>query len=333
MEKKVARIVGIGSYLPERILTNADLERMVDTSDEWILTRTGIRERRIAAPDQAASDLGLIAAQKALAQSGITSDQIDLVLVATCSGDYIFPSTSSIIQGKIGAENAGAMDIQAACAGHIHALSVAKAYIESGMYNNILLVSTEKISSLLNYQDRTTCILFGDGASAAVISNKGSGFAIGPTKLGAEGQLADILIIPAGGSRAPLTPEAVEKRENSILMNGKEVFRHAVRRMGQVAGEVLESAGLQPKDLSWLVPHQANTRIIEAIGKRFDLPDERIYRKPVEKYGNNSAPSVGIAMDELLQENEVQVGEHLLLVAFGAGLTWGATLLTKIDDQ
>jgi len=332
MEKKMARIVGIGSYLPERILTNAELEGMVETSDEWIMTRTGIRERRIAAPDQAASDLGLAAAEKALANAGVAAEEIELIIVATCSADYIFPSTASIIQAKLGAKNAGAVDIQAACSGHIYGLSIAKAYVESGMYKKVLLVSAEKISCVVNYQDRGTCILFGDGSSAAVISDRGAGFAIGVTKLGAEGDLADILMIPAGGSRKPITHEVLDKVENSIVMNGKEVFRHAVRRMGQVSGEVLEEAGLTPSDLSWLVPHQANTRIIEAIGKRFDLPDERIYRKPVEKYGNNSAPSVGIAMDELLQEHEVAIGERLLLVAFGAGLTWGATLLTKVSE-
>ncbi len=323
-----ARITGIGSYQPEKVLSNADLEKLVDTSDEWISSRTGMKERRIAAPEEASSDMGAKAAEKALASAAIPPSEIDLVLVATSTPDHLMPSTAAIIQSSIGADRAAAFDILAACTGFLYGLSTAKAYVESGMYRNVLLVASEKISSYIDYQDRTTCVLFGDGASAAVISCEGEGYSIDSVCLGADGSLADLIIIPGGGSRLPLNEKALSERQQYFKMSGKEVFKHAVRRMSAAAFECLEKAGLEEEQISWLVPHQANERIIDALAKKFQIPLEKV-GKTVHKYGNTSAPSVAMTLDELITENDIQFGEHLLLVAFGSGLTWGASVITK----
>lgn len=323
---KQAIILGTGSYLPEKVLSNGDLEKMVDTSDEWIVSRTGIRERRIAAADESASDMGIKAALKAIENAKVDLNKIDLVLVATLSADYAFPSTSCIIQSKLKIE-APAMDIQAACSGFIYGLSLAKAYIQAGLYQNILFVATEKLSSIVDYEDRATCILFGDGAAACVISNQGKGLTIRDVVLGADGDHTDVLILPAGGSRCPTTNQTVDAKMHYIKMAGQEVFKHAVRRMETSSKDCLEKAGLKESDISWLVPHQANIRIIEAIAKRFEVPQDRVFIT-IDKYGNTSASSVGIALDELLKEKTIAPGENLLLTAFGAGLTWGSTVLT-----
>ncbi len=326
-----ARIVGMGSYLPERVLTNADLEKMVDTSDEWIISRTGVRERRIAAEDEFASDMGAKAAEKALAAGKVAPEQIDLIICATGTPDYIFPNTAALIQRMINAPQAGAVDISTACTGHVYALSMAKAYIESGMYDTILVVSTEKFSSIVDYEDRNTCILFGDGASASVVRGQGAGFVISDCSLGADSRHAECLTIPAGGCRMPPSHETVDKRLHFIKMEGREVFKQAVRRMQEATESCLEKAGLGPDEIDWVVPHQANTRIIDAVAKRLNFPEERVYKKCVERYGNNSAASIAIAVDELLQEEEVKVGDRLLLTAFGAGMTYGAALLTRVE--
>lgn len=327
-----ARITGLGSYQPEKILSNLDLEKMVDTSDEWISSRTGMKERRIAAEDEASSDMGIKAAEKALCAAQISADEIDLILVATSTPDHLMPSTAAIVQSGIGAVNAAAFDLLAACTGFLYGLSTAKAYIESGMYRNVLLIASEKISSYIDYQDRTTCVLFGDGASAAVISAEGTGFSIDSVCLGADGTLSNLIIIPGGGSRLPLTEKALQERQQYFRMSGKEVFRHAVRRMSSAAMESLEKAGLKEEQISWLVPHQANERIIDALAKKFQIPLEKV-GKTVHKYGNTSASSVAMTLDELIAENEIQTGEHLLLVAFGSGLTWGASVITKIEGD
>lgn len=322
-----ARITGTGSYLPERILTNQDLEKMVETSDEWIVTRTGMKERRLARSDEFPSDMGAQAAKKALENAGLRVDQIDFILVATLTPDYLFPSTACLIQKILDAKQAGAMDIQAACTGYLYALSVAKSFVESGIYKNILLVATEKLSSITDYQDRSTCVLFGDGAAACVVSAAGKGLVIEHVELGADGEQAELLLLPAGGSRCPTSLETVAERKHYIKMAGNEVFKHAVRRMEAACKKCLEICGLQEPDISWLVPHQANMRIIDAIAKRFEhLPADRIY-KTVHKYGNTSASSVGIALDELLRESAIQNNEKMLLTAFGSGLTWGAAVL------
>lgn len=322
-----ARITGTGSYLPERVLTNQDLEKMVETSDEWIVTRTGMKERRIARADEYPSEMGFLAAQEALKRAHLRADQIDFILVATLTPDYLFPSTACLIQKLLDAKNAGAMDIQAACTGYLYALITAKSFVESGIYKNVLVVATEKLSSITDYQDRSTCILFGDGAAACVVSAEGKGLVIENVQLGADGEQADLLLLPAGGSRFPASQETVAERKHYIKMAGNEVFKHAVRRMEAACKQCLETAGLQEQDISWLIPHQANLRIIDAIAKRFEhLPAERIY-KTVHKYGNTSASSVGIALDELWRESAFQQEERILLTAFGSGLTWGAAIL------
>ncbi|MCB1112193.1 MAG: ketoacyl-ACP synthase III [Chlamydiales bacterium] len=326
-----ARIIGVGSYLPERVLSNADLETMVDTTDEWITKRTGMKERRIARDDEATSDMGAAAAEKALKAAGITADELDLILVGTMSPDYLSPSTSCIIQNKIGAKTIPAIDFQSACTGFIYGLSIAKAYIESGTFRNILLVASEKMSAFTDYTDRGTCILFGDGASAAVISGEGAGLAVDTICLGSDGSLADLIMIPAGGSRLPPSKETVDQGSHYIKLQGKEVFKHAVRRMESAMKECMQKAGKDEQQISWLVPHQANLRIIDATAKYINLAEERVY-KTVHKYGNTSASSVAIALNELLDEHVIHEGEHLILVAFGAGLTWGSALLTKVES-
>lgn len=327
-----ARIIGTGSYLPEKVLSNQDLEKMVETSDEWIVTRTGIKERRIAKEDEFTSDMGFEAAKRALASSGISADSIDLILVATLTPDYTFPSTACLLQSKLGAANAAAFDIQAACTGYVYALSVAKAFVESGLYQNVLVVASEKLSSIVNYKDRNTCVLFGDGASACVVSSKGKGLFIKDVSLGADGEMAELLILPAGGSCRPASLETLKADLHYLKMEGKEVFKHAVRKMELASKKSLDRAGLKEEEISWLVPHQANIRIIEAIAKRFEVPMERVYMT-LHKYGNTSASSLGIALDELLSEHKLSFGDNLLLTAFGAGLTWGAAILTYGDDN
>ncbi|MBY0529460.1 MAG: ketoacyl-ACP synthase III [Rhabdochlamydiaceae bacterium] len=326
-----ARIVGTGCYLPEKVLTNQDLEKLVETSDEWIFTRTGMKERRLARADEFTSDMGFHAAERALKAAELAPEEVDLILVATLTPDYVFPSTACLIQARLKAVNAAAIDVQAACTGYIYCLSQAKAYIESGLYQNVLIIASEKLSSIVNYKDRNTCVLFGDGASACVVSGKGAGLQIRDVSLGADGELAQLLILPAGGSRHPASQDTVNAEQHFLQMEGKEVFKHAVRRMESASKKCLDTAGLAEDQISWLIPHQANIRIIEAIAKRFAVPQERVYLT-LHKYGNTSASSVGIALDELLKEHSIQFGENLLLTAFGAGLTWGASLLTSIKE-
>jgi 3-oxoacyl-[acyl-carrier-protein] synthase-3 len=327
-QKKIARLIGTGSYLPEKVLSNLDLEQMVETSDDWITTRTGIKERRLAGANEFSSDMGVKAAHKALQAAGKSAQEIDLILVATLTPDFIFPSTAALIQRDLHAPQAAAFDFQAACTGYLYGFSIAKAYIEAGMYKNILLIASEKLSSIVDYKDRNTCVLFGDGAAACVISDAGDGFEILEVCLGADGELAELPILPAGGSRRPASIETVEKGEHYIMMDGKEVFKHAVRRMENAAKECLIKAGLAEDAIGWLVPHQANERIIDAIAKRFGIAEEKVY-KTVHKYGNTSASAIAIALDELIREKEMKVGDHVLLAAFGAGFTWGAAILAK----
>ncbi len=328
-----AKIRGTGSYLPKRVLTNQDLEKMVTTTDEWIVTRTGMKERRLAAADEFTSDMGRLAAEKALEVANCKAEELDLILFATFTPDYVFPSTACLIQNLLGAHKAGALDIQAACTGYLYALAIAKAFIEAGSYKNILIVAAEKLSSIVNYEDRNTCILFGDGASAAVISSedpsegKGRGLKVQDVTLGADGKEAQLIVLPAGGSRMPASAETVGGKLHYLQMEGKEVFKHAVRRMESASKESIEKAGLREDQISWLIPHQANMRIIEALAKRFNVPMEKVFIT-IHKYGNTSASSLGIALDELLRENRVQRGENILLTAFGAGLTWGAAVVT-----
>ncbi len=323
-----ARIIGMGSYLPERVLTNLDLERLVETTDEWIFSRTGIRERRIAASNESTSDLAAHAGRRAIEASGIPMDEIELIIVATTTPDFVMPGTAALVQSKIGLKGAAAFDIQAACAGYINGLSIAKAYIESGMYRNILLIAGDKMSSVIDYQERTTCVLFGDAAAAAVISDTGPGFSIDGITLGTDGSLSHLIVIPAGGSDRPASIETVGERLHYIKMEGKEVFRHAVRYMTAAVKECLVQTGLKEEQITWLIPHQANERIIDAISKNFKIPSENI-GKTLCKYGNTSASSVAITLEEFNVANLIKVEEKILLVAFGSGLTWGTAILTK----
>lgn len=321
-----AKIIGTGSYLPKKRLTNHDLEKMVDTSDEWIVTRTGIKERRIA-EDEFTSSMAVKAAKNAINDAGLTVDEIDFIIVSTLTPDYIFPSTACLVQNELGCKNAAGIDIQAACTGFLYGLSLANSLVKSGAHKNILLIASEKLSSIVDYEDRSTCVLFGDGASAVVVSalNK-DGLSVESVCLGADGEQAELLILPGGGCREPASIKTVQEKKHFIQMAGNEVFKHAVRRMESASKECLNMLGLSEEDVSWLVPHQANKRIIDAIAKRFDLPPGRIF-ETVHKYGNTSASSVGIALDELMKEHAVKDDENILLTAFGSGFTWGASLL------
>lgn len=328
---KKARIIGLGKFLPQKRLTNQDLEKLVETTDEWIVSRTGIKERRIAAPEEPSSVMGLKAAEEAIKKASIDKTAIDLIICATMSPDYLTPSTAALIQSELKIPQAPAYDCQAACTGFLFALSQAKAFIESGIYKNILVVASEKMSAYIDYQDRNTCVLFGDGAAAAVVSSEGAGFLIDEVTLGSDGSLGHLIIVPGGGSKEPATLESIEKRSHYIKMEGREVFKHAVRQMGKAVEGCLERAKLDRSQISWLVPHQANLRIIDSIASTFSIPKEKVYMT-LEKYGNTSGSSVAIALTELTEEKDLKSGEHLILVAFGAGLTWGATLLTKVDS-
>ena len=329
--KHKARIVAMGSHLPSKVLSNNDLEKMVETNDEWIVSRTGIKERRIAGKDECSSHMGSQAAAAAFQKCSVKPEDIELVLVATMTPDYVTPSSAALIQSQLNLPKVPAIDLQAACTGFIYALSVAKAYVNSGIYKNILVVATEKMSTVVDYTDRNTCILFGDGASAAIVTNEGKGLEIGEISLGADGDLAELVYVPAGGSRMPATQQSVEEKKHTIVLHGREVFKHAVRRMSSAAEICLMNAGLKHSDLAWIVPHQANERIIDAIAKGLEFPLERVY-KTVHKYGNTSASAVAIALDELNTEFPLETGEIILLVAFGAGLTWGALLLKQVEN-
>lgn len=320
-------ILGTGSYAPERILTNHDLQQMVETSDEWIASRTGIRERRIAAEDEATSDLATHAARKAIEASGVKPEDIDIVLVATCSPDMFFPSTATLVQEKIGATKAFAMDVGAACSGFLYGLEVARSMLEGGRYRTALVIGAEKMSSLVNWEDRTTCILFGDGAGAAVLQERPErAGGLGPCNLGSDGGLGELLMIPAGGSRIPVTEQVLKEHSNCIRMAGQEVFKHAVLNMTKTAKHLLEEAGWEPSDLSLVIPHQANRRILEAIRARVGVPEENVFVN-VDRYGNTSAASIGIALDEAVRSGQLKKGNKVMLLAFGAGFTWGGMLL------
>ncbi|GAB4228631.1 MAG: ketoacyl-ACP synthase III [Chlamydiales bacterium] len=327
-----ARIVGTGTYLPKKVMTNHDFEKIVETSDEWIYSRTGIKERRIAEQEENPSDMGAVAAQRALEDGGIDPKSVDLIITATMSPDFLCPSTANLIQHKIGASYAGAFDLGAACSGYLYGLSVAKAFIESGIYNTVLLVATEKMSSLLDYQDRKTCVLFGDGAAAAVISSQGRGLSIEALTLGADGSQQEVFKIPAGGSACPASYETLQERQHYVTMSGRELFKHAVRRMQQAAEECITKAQTSLCDIRWVIPHQANVRIIEALAKQMTIDPEKMCYA-VQEHGNTSAASIGIALQQVIEQHSISPNEQLLLVAFGAGLSWGAALLKQEEIE
>ena len=322
--KKVG-IIGVGEYLPEKILTNSDLEKMVDTSDEWITTRTGIKQRHLAAKGEAASDLALKAAEQALKNAKINPEDLDLIVVATITGDMPFPSVASILQNKLGAKHAASFDISAACAGFVYGLSVAQQFIACSTYKNALVIGVEVLSSITDWQDRNTCVLFGDGAGAAVLSEVKSRGIIS-TYLGCDGSKSGILNMPAGGSANPATTETVRNRQHFIKMQGNELFKIAVNTMTKAAEIVLEQAGMAFADVDLIIPHQANARIIMAVAKKLGIPEDRVYLN-IERCGNMSSASTVTALCEAVQEGRVKKGDIILLDAFGAGLVWGACVI------
>lgn len=327
MVKKMrkATITGLGKYIPQKVMTNKDLEKIVDTSDEWITTRTGIKERHIAEDNVPTSELGLKAAEEAIKNSGITAKDLDLILVATVTPDMAFPATACIIQEKLGADKAAAFDIEAGCSGFVYALSVGSQFIESGMYDNVLVIGAETLSKITDWEDRSTCVLFGDGAGAAVLqpSNKGGLLAF---DLGADGSGGKTLFMPGGGSLNPASDKTVADKMHYIKMEGNSVFKFAVKRMGQSSLDVLKKAGLDADDVDLLIPHQANTRIIDAAAKRLKLSNDKVYVN-LPKYGNTSSASVPIALVEAREKGLVNNGDIIVLVAFGAGLTWASTVI------
>jgi len=318
-------IIGVGKYLPKKILTNADLEKMVDTSDEWITTRTGIKERRIADKNEAASDLATYAAREALRDAKIKSQDLDLIIVATITPDMQFPSTACFVQKNLGAKKAICFDVSAACAGFVYALVVAQQFIARGTCANALVIGAEKLSSITDWKDRNTCVLFGDGAGAAVLSAVNSG-GILSTYLGSDGLNTNLLIMPAGGSRHPATKKTIAERLHYIKMEGNALFKIAVKIMAEVAQVAIKRAGIECKDVDLVIPHQANVRIIMAMAKRLGLPPEKIYLN-IEKYGNMSSASTATALCEAVGAGRIKKGDIILLDAFGAGIVWGAAVI------
>ncbi|MEZ5299457.1 MAG: beta-ketoacyl-ACP synthase III [Verrucomicrobiales bacterium] len=323
-------IAGTGSYVPERVLTNADLEKLVETSDDWITSRTGIKERRIAAEGETTSDMAAKAGRQAMEQAGVTAEEIDLIIVATVTPDTFFPSTACYVQAKLGAANAVCFDLSAACSGFLYAMQVARHFINTGNRKTALIIGAEKLSSIVNWEDRTTCVLFGDGAGAAVVRRReGESDTDGQvlsTVMGSDGNQTDILVVPGGGAACPVTPENAADRLNTIRMSGREVYKQAVNAMRRASEEALAAAGLTADDVAMVIPHQANLRIIEAISDRLGVPPERTFVN-LDKYGNTSAAAVAIAFDEANRSGAIKRGDIVLLVVFGAGLTWAASVI------
>ncbi len=320
-------VAGTGSYVPERILTNEELCRMVDTSEEWIVSRTGIKERRIAAEGEFTSHMASKAALKALEQAGMKAEEIELIVVATITPDTPTPATACHVQHQLGAMNAVAFDISAACSGFLYAMKICKRLISDGAFNNALIIGAEKLSTVTNWEDRSTCVLFGDGAGAAVLrrAEPGEG-SIVATEMGTDGNLTHLLEIPGGGSACPITESNVNQHTHTLNMQGKEVFKIAVTRMKEAAEKVIERAGWRAEDIACVIPHQANLRIIDAIADRLAVPNERMFVN-LDKYGNTSAAAVAIALDEANRTGAFKRGDHIVLVVFGAGLTWAAAAI------
>ena len=323
---KPVGIIGTGSYVPERILTNADLEKIVDTSDAWIRERTGIEERRIAPEGVGTSFLATEAAKKALAAANTTAEELDLIIVATLTPDKMIPSTACIVQANLGAMNAAAFDIEAACSGFVMATITAANYVAMGMYKKVLVIGGEVLSGILNWNDRNTCVLFGDGAGAAVIGEVEEGYGFLGFDMGADGTGGKFLQVPIGGSETRLTAENIDDSERFVHMDGKEVYKFAVKVMGNTAVHALERANLTIDDIDYFVPHQANIRIIESAAKRLKLPNEKVFVN-LPKYGNTSAASVPLALDEAVRGGHIHKGDTVVLAGFGAGLTWAGLVM------
>ncbi|MCJ8342932.1 MAG: ketoacyl-ACP synthase III [Cetobacterium sp.] len=326
MSFKNVGIVGLGTYVPEKIMTNYEFEKIVDTSDEWIKTRTGIEERRFAAPDQGASDLAVEASKKALKAANLNPEDIDFIILATGTPDYLIQNTACLVQEKLGAVNAAAVDINAACSGFVYGLTMGSSLIKSNMYKRILVIGTEVLSRAIDMEDRNTCVLFGDGAAAAILSEVEEGYGILSHYLAAEGEDGGALRTPAGGSKTPVTSEVLEKRENFLKMKGQEVFKFAVKALPKATLGAMESANITPEDISMVFPHQANVRIIEAAAKRIGISVDKFYLN-LNKYGNTSSASIGLALGEALEKGLVKKGDVIALTGFGAGLTYGSLIV------
>ena len=324
--RRTVSIIGTGSYVPEKILSNADLMKMVDTSDEWITTRTGIKERRIAAEDEFTSDMATKAALAAIEQAGISPKEIDLILLATATPDMLFPATACLVQTKIGATNAACLDISAACAGFLFGVDIAHQFITSHTHETVLVIGAEKLSSITNWTDRNTCVLFGDGAGAAILKHRGGSHGVIATHVGSDGQYADILFMPGGGCRTPITKENADQNLSTIHMSGKDVYKQAVIAMMSASKKVLEQAGLTIDDIACVIPHQANVRIIEAIADRLGISRDHFFVN-LDRYGNTSAAAVAIALDEANRTGRIKAGDYILMVVFGGGLTWASTVI------
>jgi 3-oxoacyl-[acyl-carrier-protein] synthase-3 len=323
---RTCSITGVGSYVPEKILTNADLEKMVETSDDWITSRTGIKERHIAAKDEFTSDMAAKAAQRAMKMAGVTASQIDLVIVATITPDMPFPATACLVQQKIGAKRAAAFDLEAACSGFIYGLEIGQQFIMSRTYDTVLVIGAEKLSAITDWTDRNTCVLFGDGAGAAILQSRENSHGLLTAVMGADGAKAGLLSMPGGGSACPASAVTVAAKLHFLRMDGKETFKNAVQAMQSAATEVLKRCEIDITKIKCVIPHQANRRIIDVVGDRLGATPEQIFIN-LHKYGNTSAASVAIALDEAVAAKKIQRGDLVLLVVFGAGLTWGAAVI------
>lgn len=322
-----SRIAGTGSYLPEKVLTNSDLEKLVETNDAWIVERTGIRQRHIAADGEVTSDVALVAAQRALADAGITAQDLDMIVFCTVSGDQPTPSSACVLQKKLGARNVMSFDLNAACTGFVYGMTIADQFIRSGMFENVLVVGAEVLHPFVNYKDRETCILFGDGAGAIVLgrAKPETGSKVYSAHLRADGSLGELFTLKAGGSAVPLSVAALERGDNWLTMRGREIFKHAVRAMSDVCQQALDANAMSMEQIDWLIPHQANLRIIDAVGKHFGIPSEKVVVN-VHDTGNTSAATVPIALDQAIRDGRIRRGQNVLLTAFGSGLTSGSLL-------
>src|SRR5438309_7236707 len=329
---KNALITGWGFYAPTRVVTNFDLEKIVETSDDWITSRTGIKERRFASDGENTSSMSVRAARAALDRAKLRAQDVQLIIVGTCSPDYLFPATACIVQSEIGATHAGAFDVEAACTSFVTALGVARGMISSGAVQNALVIGAECLSRLLNFKDRTTCVLFGDGAGAVVVEASNASVGVESVVLHSEGSKGEMLMVKAGGSRVPATKDTVEQGQHFITMQGGEVFKLAVKSMADAAEEALREAGLGLEDIALMIPHQANMRIIEGVAKRLHFPMEKVFVN-IQRYGNTSAASIPIALCEAAAEGRLRRGDKVLLVAFGGGFTWGASVLEWFGEH
>ena len=324
--EKAVGIIGIGSFAPEKILTNKDLEQIVDTSDEWISERTGIKVRHIVADGENTSDIAAKAAERALKDAGLTADDIDLIVVATATPDMLFPSTACLVQNQLKAAKVAAYDLAAGCSGFMYAIVTASQFIKTGLYKHVLVIGAESLSRILDWTDRNTCVLFGDGAGAVVLGEVPEGYGILGSNLGSDGSGGDLLCLPAGGTSRPATEETVRDRLHFVHMAGNEVFKFAVKVMGEAALNALEHAQIDTSEVDWLIPHQANIRIIQSAAKRLKMPMEKVIVN-VDKYGNTSSASIPIALEEAIHDGRIKSGQVITMVGFGAGLTWASAVM------